>query len=226
MNSIVPPVKVKVCCIASPEEAETAVSYGVAAIGMVDETPTGEGRIEEAVIAEIVRAVPESTGTFVLTSATDIDRLAELHANTGVSTLQLWDPLEAAGYERLRSRVPGIFIAQSIHVMDENAMEVAKTVARYVDALVLDSGRSEPPFRWRSPGGETHDWHVSRKIADAIHLPVLLAGGLDAENVYQAVRVVRPYGVDVCSGVRKDGRLDTSLLVAFLETISRPQCQA
>jgi len=222
--NIVPPVKVKVSCIASPEEAQIAVSYGVAALGMVDETPTGEGRVPLETIVEITRSVPDTVGTFVLTSATDADQLADLYARSGVDTLQLWDPLATAGYERLRSLSPGIFIAQSIHVMDDDALDVARRVSRHVDALVLDSGHSEPPLRWRHPGGETHDWQISRRISDAIRLPVLLAGGLDSENVCQAVRVVRPYGVDVCSGVRKDGRLDTSLLVAFLETLSRPQC--
>ncbi len=221
---IVPPVKVKVCCITSAEEARTAVSYGVAAIGMVDETPTGQGRIPVEQMAEIVRSVPDSIGTFVLTSATDADQLADLYVATGVKTLQLWDPLTSEDYETLRSRFPGIFIAQSIHVVEHDALDVARGVSRHVDALVLDSGRSEPPFRWRNPAGETHDWEISRAISEAIQLPVLLAGGLNADNVCQAVRVVRPYGVDVCSGVRKDGRLDTSLLVAFLETVSRPQC--
>lgn len=221
---IVPPVKVKVCCITSAEEARTAVSYGVAAIGMVDETPTGQGRIPVEQMAEIVRSVPDSIGTFVLTSATDADQLADLYVATGVKTLQLWDPLTSEDYETLRSKFPGIFIAQSIHVVEHDALDVARGVSRHVDALVLDSGRSEPPFRWRNPAGETHDWEISRAISEAIQLPVLLAGGLNADNVCQAVRVVRPYGVDVCSGVRKDGRLDTSLLVAFLETVSRPQC--
>ena len=221
---IVPPVKVKVCCITSVEEARTAVSYGVAAIGMVDETPTGQGRIPVEQMAEIVRSIPDSIGTFVLTSATDADQLADLYVATGVKTLQLWDPLTSEDYETLRSRFPGVFIAQSIHVVEHDALDVARGVSRHVDALVLDSGRSEPPFRWRNPAGETHDWEISKAISEAIQLPVLLAGGLTADNVCQAVRVVRPYGVDVCSGVRKDGRLDTSLLVAFLETVSRPQC--
>ncbi|MCL7926184.1 MAG: phosphoribosylanthranilate isomerase [marine benthic group bacterium] len=221
---IVPPVKVKVCCITSVEEAQIAVSYGVAAIGMVDETPTGEGRVAVGQIAEIVRSVPDSIGTFVLTSATDARQLADLYVETGVKTLQLWDPLASEDYQKLRSAFPGIFIAQSIHVIESDAPDVARRVSRHVDALVLDSGRSEPPFRWQNPAGETHDWEISRAISDSIQLPVLLAGGLNAENVCQAVRVVRPYGVDVCSGVRKDGRLDRSLLVAFLETVSRPQC--
>ncbi len=221
--NFIPPVKVKVCCIASPDEARLAVSFGVAAVGMVDETPSGEGTIPVETIAEIVRAVPRTTGTFVLTATTDIDRLVELYRATGVNTLQLWDPLEPEQYPELREKVPGIFIAQSIHVMGERALESARDIARHVDALVLDSGDSEPPFRWQNPTGQTHDWEASRRISDAIHLPILLAGGLTPDNVGRAIRVVRPYGVDVCSGVRKDGQLDQSLLVAFLEAVSRPR---
>ena len=224
--NFVPPVKVKVCCIASPDEARLAVSFGVAAVGMVDETPSGEGRIPVETIAEIVQAVPRTTGTFVLTATTDVDRLEALYRTTGVNTLQLWDPLQPEEYERLREKAPGIFIAQSIHVMDEEALDAASEIARHVDALVLDSGDSEPPFRWQNPAGQTHDWELSRRISEVIHLPILLAGGLTQDNVGQAVRVVRPYGVDVCSGVRKDGRLDRSLLVAFLEAVSRPRTRS
>lgn len=224
--NFVPPVKVKVCCIASPDEARLAVSFGVAAVGMVDETPSGEGRIPVETIAEIVQAVPRTTGTFVLTVTTDVDRLEALYRTTGVNTVQLWDPLQPEEYERLREKAPGIFIAQSIHVMDDEALNAAREIARHVDALVLDSGDSEPPFRWQNPAGQTHDWELSRRISEVIHLPILLAGGLTQDNVGQAVRVVRPYGVDVCSGVRKDGRLDRSLLVAFLEAVSRPRTRS
>jgi len=220
--SFVPPVKVKVCCIASPEEARLAVSFGVTAVGMVDETPSGEGRIPVETIAEIVQAVPRTTGTFVLTATTDVDRLEALYRKTGVHTIQLWDPLQPGEYERLREKAPGIFIAQSVHVMDDAALDTAREISRHVDALVLDSGNPEPPFRWQNPAGQTHDWELSRHISEAIYLPILLAGGLTQDNVGQAIRVVRPYGVDVCSGVRKDGRLDQGLLVAFLEAVSRP----
>jgi phosphoribosylanthranilate isomerase len=221
--NFVPPVKVKVCCIASPDEARLAVSFGVAAVGMVDETPSGEGRLPVETIAEIVRAIPRKTGSFVLTATTDVDRLVELYRTTGVNTLQLWDLLQPEGYAQLREKAPGIFIAQSIHVMDDRIIDTARQIARHVDALVLDSGDSEPPFRWQNPSGQTHDWELSRRISDAIHLPILLAGGLTPDNVGRAIRLVRPYGVDVGSSVRKDGRLDQSQLVAFIEAVNRPR---
>jgi phosphoribosylanthranilate isomerase len=223
---MIPPVKVKVCCVASPEEARLAVSFGVAAIGMVDETPSGEGRLPVPTIAEIVREAPHGVGTFLLTSARDVDRLEELHRVTGVNTLQLFDGLASEDYGRLRRRAPRLSLVQSIHVRDESAVECAQAVSRHVDAICLDSADPEPPFRWQNPAGQTHDWEISRQIVEAVHVPVMLAGGLTPDNVCRAIRIVRPYGVDVCTGVRSGGRLDQSLLVAFLESVSRVTCNA
>jgi len=221
---MIPPVKVKVCCVASPEEARLAVSFGVAAIGMVDETPSGEGQLPLPAIAEIVREAPRGVGTFLLTSARDVDRLEELHRVTGVNTLQLFDGLASDDYGRLRRRVPQLSLVQSIHVLDESAVECAQAVSRHVDAICLDSADPEPPFRWKNPAGQTHDWEISRRIVEAVHVPVMLAGGLTPDNVCRAIRIVRPFGVDVCTGVRSGGRLDQSLLVAFLESVSRVTC--
>lgn len=223
---MIPPVKVKICCIASREEARLAISYGAAAIGMVDETPSGEGQVPLPEIAEIVRETRPGIGTFLLTSARDVDRLEELHRVTGVNTLQLFDGLASEDYGRLRRRAPRLSLVQSIHVRDESAVECAQAVSRHVDAICLDSADPEPPFRWKSPGGQTHDWEISRRIVQAVQTPVILAGGLTPENVCRAIRMVRPFGVDVCSGVRSGGRLDQSLLVAFLESVSRMTCNA
>lgn len=221
---MIPPVKVKVSCISSPDEARLAISYGAAAIGLVDETPSGVGRITVPEIAAIVREVPRGVGTFLLTSVRDVDRLEELYRVTNVNTLQLFDGLASEDYGELRRRAPRLSLVQSIHVMDESAVECAQAVSRHVDAIVLDSTDPEPPFRWQSPGGRTHDWEISRLVAEAVDVPVILAGGLNPENVCRAIRVVRPFGVDVCSSVRTDGRLDQSLLVAFLESVSRVTC--
>ncbi|MFO7587032.1 MAG: phosphoribosylanthranilate isomerase [Gemmatimonadota bacterium] len=218
---MIPPVKVKVCCIASPDEARLALSYGVAAIGLVDETPSGQWRISLPEIATIVREVPSGIGTFLVTSARDVDRLEELHRVTGVNTLQLFDGLRSEDYGRLRARAPGLSLVQMIHIQDDSAVECAQAVSKHVDAVLLDSADPEPPFRWRSSGGRTHDWEISRLVADAVDVPVFLAGGLTPDNVGRAMRVVRPFAVDVCSGVRVDGRLERSLLVAFLEAVSR-----
>jgi phosphoribosylanthranilate isomerase len=69
--------------------------------------------------------------------------------------------------------------------------------------------------------GRAHDWAISRKIREAIEKPLYLAGGLTPDNVARAIETVQPFGVDVCSGVRTDGKLDERKLVALFEQIAR-----
>ncbi len=218
---VITPVKVKICCIRSPEEAQLAVSFGAAALGLVSEMPVGPGELPERMIRDIVTALPESTGTFLLTAVTDPDRLIEKAHACAVNTLQLWDPLAPPDYARLRAALPGVSIVQAIHVIDRSAVDQAIAAARQADALVLDSSNPQVPFRWESQAGRTHDWDISREIVETVDCPVLLAGGLSSENVEFAVRTVRPYGVDVCTGVRSDDALDRRKVVSFFEALRR-----
>jgi len=67
--------------------------------------------------------------------------------------------------------------------------------------------------------GRTHDWSLSRRIRDAVDIPVFLAGGLNAGNVSRGIAQVSPYGVDVCSGLRVDGALDEVKLRDFMRAV-------
>lgn len=218
---VISPVQVKICCIRSPEEAVLALSYGAAALGLVSEMPVGPGELPEAMIRQIVDSVPSSTGTFLLTAVTDPDKLIAKVRATGVNTLQLWDPLAPSDYARLRTELRGVSLVQAIHVIHTSAVTEAREAARQVDALVLDSSNPQVPFRWASQAGRTHDWDISREIVETVDCPVLLAGGLNAENVEYAARRVRPYGVDVCTGVRTGDALDRRKVAAFFEALRR-----
>ncbi|MEM7023509.1 MAG: hypothetical protein AAF637_13090 [Pseudomonadota bacterium] len=85
--------------------------------------------------------------------------------------------------------------------------------------MLLDSGRPQAPIKLLGGTGLTHDWQLSRRIVGAVSVPVFLAGGLRAENVAQAIEQVRPFGVDLCTGVRSDGRLDPARLQAFFSAV-------
>jgi len=147
--------------------------------------------------------------------------LSELARNAGVNTIQLWDEPEPDAYSQLRSAVPGISIVQSVPVVGEGAIEQAIQVSSRVDALLLDSAHRAVPHRWEQQHGRTHDWRVSRRIVESVDIPVILSGGLSHQNVADAIRAVRPYAVEVCSGVRSGQSLDTTLLVQFFEVIER-----
>jgi phosphoribosylanthranilate isomerase len=93
------------------------------------------------------------------------------------------------------------------------------SVAPHVDALLLDSGNQSLAVKELGGTGRTHDWRVSRSIVEASPVPVFLAGGLKPENVADAIESVRPFGLDVCSGVRTEGRLDAEKLKRFFAHI-------
>jgi phosphoribosylanthranilate isomerase len=211
--------RVKVCCIASVGEMRTAVECGASAVGLVSAMPSGPGVISEELIAEIAARVPPAVATFLLTCKQDADSIVEQQRRCGVNTLQLCDRVGRDVYAELRARLRGVSIVQVVHVAGEKSYEEAVSVAPHVDALLLDSGNQSLAVKELGGTGRTHDWRVSRLIVEASPAPVFLAGGLKHENVAEAIDTVRPFGLDVCSGVRTDGRLDESKLKRFFAHI-------
>ena len=212
-------VRVKICCIASREEARIAVGLGAAAVGLVSEMPSGPGVISEAAIAEIAAAVPPAVGSFLLTSKQDAGAIVAQQRRCRVNTVQLCDVVRSGGYRDLRDGMPGVAIVQVIHVRGQDAIADAILAGRDADALLLDSGNPALPTKELGGTGRTHDWEISRRIRERVGVPVFLAGGLHAGNVGEAIRRVGPFAVDVCSGVRTDGRLDEAKLSAFMDAV-------
>src|SRR5438034_9668586 len=132
--------KVKVCCIASVEEAKLAISHGAAALGLVSAMPSGPGPISEALIAEIARTVPPPIATFLLTCAQEVETIIAQQRRCRTNTIQVCDHLLEGSYEELRAALPGIKIVQVIHVGGEESIEDARKAASHVDAILLDSG--------------------------------------------------------------------------------------
>ena len=175
--------------------------------------------IPEPLIADIIRQVPPPIATFLLTSCGQIPSIVAQQRKTRANTLQLCDGLPPGGHARLRAALPGVSLVQVVHVTGEEAVEIAVAVSADVDAILLDTGNPAAAPKELGGTGRTHDWTVSRRIREAVPVPVFLAGGLRPENVAEAVRTVLPFGVDVCSGLRPHGRLDPVLLHRFFENL-------
>ncbi len=212
---------VKICCIASVEEARLAIRYGASALGLVSAMPSGPGVISEDEIAEIAATVPPPIGTFLLTSAQDVEAIIAQQRRCKANTLQLVDTLKTGTHADLRRALPGISIVQVIHVEDDAAVEEAHALAPHVDALLLDSGRPSLAVKELGGTGRTHNWEISRRLCAAVEVPVFLAGGLRPSNVAEAVSSVQPWGLDLCSGVRTKGRLDEAKLAAFFGALPK-----
>jgi phosphoribosylanthranilate isomerase len=210
---------VKICCIASLEEARMAVECGASAVGLVSEMPSGPGVIAEDLIAEIAAHVPPAVATFLLTCKQDARSIIEQQRRCRVGTIQLCDRVAPDVYAALRAALPGVSLVQVVHVAGDESLGEALAVAQHVDALLLDSGNQSLAVKELGGTGRTHDWRVSRRIRDAVEVPVFLAGGLKPENVAKAARTVRPFGLDVCSGVRRESKLDEEKLRRFFESI-------
>ena len=207
--------KVKICCIQSIEEAELAIKYGASAIGLVSEMPSGPGVISEDLIEKIAAAVPSTIDTFLLTSKTNADSIIEQHRKCKTTTLQIVDRVKTNVLIKLKQELPTIRLIQVIHVIGDESITEAKKVAQFVDALLLDSGDQKLKVKELGGTGRTHDWTISRKIRDAVSVPVYLAGGINAKNVLVAVKEVDPFGIDLCSGVRENGKLNEKRLEEF-----------
>ena len=213
--------RVKICCISNLEEARLAVKFGASALGLVSEMPSGPGVISEELISKIADVVPPGISTFLLTSKQNADEIIDQHKRCKTSAIQLCDRLETRVHQKLKATLPGIKIVQVIHVTDEDSFHEAMEVSRYVDAILLDSGNQKLEVKELGGTGRTHDWQISRKIRESIQVPMFLAGGLNSNNVADAIAQVNPFGVDVCSGVRTNGKLDEQKLKSFFEQIRK-----
>lgn len=213
------PPRVKICCIASIDEAWLAIDHGASALGFVSRMPSGPGPIEEELIAEIIPRIPAGISTFLLTSETEAEPIIAQQRRTRVNTIQLVDTVAPGTHEKLRENLPGVALVQVIHVIGRDSVDEAMAIAPLVDALLLDSGNPSLAVKELGGTGRLHDWRLSREISERSPVAVYLAGGLNPSNAREAIEQVKPFALDVCSGLRTDGALDPQKVDAFMRAV-------
>jgi phosphoribosylanthranilate isomerase len=211
--------RIKICCIASIEEAWMAIDAGANAIGLVSAMPSGPGPIAEDLIAEIAAIVPPGVSSFLLTSLQNASSIIDQQRRLRVNTIQIVDRLTTGSYREIHDALPGVKLVQVIHVTGPESVDEAIAVAPHVDAILLDSGNQSLAIKELGGTGRIHDWSLSRKIREAIEVPLFLAGGLNPSNIAAAIREVQPFGIDICSGLRTEGTLDPQKLSEFIRAI-------
>ncbi|MDQ6659749.1 MAG: phosphoribosylanthranilate isomerase [Chloroflexota bacterium] len=209
--------RIKICCISSPSEAQLAISHGASAL--VSDMPSGPGIISEQQIAGITTTIPPAVSSFLLTCLQDPDAIIDQQQRCRTNTIQICDSLPLNGYKKMRNELPGIKIVQVIHVNGPESIDEAVLVSQQVDAILLDSGNQLLPMKELGGTGRVHDWTISRQIREAVDVPIFLAGGINADNVGEAIRQVGPFGIDLCSSVRTNGMLDKVKLTRFFGSL-------
>ncbi len=214
-------IKIKICCISSLEEARMAIEFGADAIGLVGQMPSGPGVIPDGLIKEIAESVAGEADTFLLTSETRSERIVEHHRRVNTTMIQIVDALVAGTHKEIKYELGDVKLVQVIHVSDESSVDHAVLASETADFILLDSGDPSLAIKELGGTGKTHNWEISRNIVEQSKKPVFLAGGLNPDNVRQAIEMVGPFGIDICTGVRTNGVLDPSKLNRVFEQVMR-----
>ncbi len=207
----------------TPDEGIALAQSGVNHIGMVLSSSGLPGEIDLETARNIVDAVGNQATKVALTVDTNIDRLVNMVGFVKPDILHLsgdiqkMTPVKVADLHRL---IPSTRIMQAVPMENEQAIEIAKTYENVADYLILDSCTKN--VGWIGAAGFTHDWNISRAIVQKSRIPVILAGGLSPENVAEAIKFVRPWGVDSLTFTNKpvnDGKFikDLVLVKAFIK---------
>jgi len=208
-------LRLKICCIASPDEARLAARMGADLLGLVGPMPSGPGVIDLAAARRIAAAAPPWARPVLLTSSETAEAIAADATEAGVDAVQIVRHIAPAEHDRLARLAPSLARIQVIHVEGRAALDLIPAYSmRGAQAFLLDSGR--PGAAELGGTGRVHDWEVSAEFVRRSPLPVFLAGGLGPANAAEAVARVHPFGLDICSGVRSGGALDRGKLGAFV----------
>jgi phosphoribosylanthranilate isomerase len=191
--------RVKICGITSESDLELSVCAGADAVGfLVGLNYDSEDQLEPDRASQLIRKLPPFVSSVLVTHKVNVDDILALCQRVPSTHLQLHGASAPADIPMVRRAFPHLKIIKAVHVVDHSAIDAAKGAAGYADAVLLDSRTAT-----RLGGtGKVHDWSISRAIVEALFpAPVVLAGGLNPNNVGDAILRVQPYGVDVNSGV-------------------------
>jgi phosphoribosylanthranilate isomerase len=210
-------VKVKICGITREQDLAAAVDAGADAVGFVVASPLSPRNLTYERAKDLIKSVPLFVDSVVVTVTSNIDELLRICNVLRPFALQVHSN-NLPDAEKLRSMLPGIRLIKAVNVREIFDIEYLKHSVSEFDAILLDSLAGGYGGQ-----GKVHDWELSRKIVEYLYpKPVMLAGGLTPENVADAVRIVRPYAVDVSSGVETDpGIKDKRKIFEFVKNARR-----
>ncbi len=214
-------VRIKICGNTSVQDALRCAELGADAVSVIVEVPVDTPRnVSMAEAREIISSLPVFVDGVAVVMPANVEEALRFYEEIRPEAIQLHGGESPEFVGELREALPCRLI-KTISVEDESSLERAMEFSRICDALLLDT-----PSPQLGGSGLTHNWELSKRIVEESEVPVILAGGLNPENVGEAVKFVKPYAVDVVSGVEKEeerGRKDYSKVEKFIEEARRPR---
>ncbi len=210
-------VRTKVCGITRAKDLEAAVSAGADAVGFIVGVPASTRNLPLEKAARLVKQVPVFTFSVLVMVPGDLDDLTEAYEMIRPDSLQVHGD-GVPSVEEIREVIPEPTLIKGIRSEPGEALRAAEEASAF-DAVLLDTF---------SPGrhggtGMTHDWRISEKIRKNLRpRRFILAGGLNPSNVQEAIRTVKPYAVDVSTGVEsRPGVKDHERIASFIENVRK-----
>jgi len=181
----------------SPEEARSVAAIGVDHLGITPGSYGLPGEVDMETARAIVDTIGRAAVCVALSVDSNLDAIEEMVDKVRPDILHLCGlegRLLPEKVKQLRSRLPGLPIMQAISVNGDQAIELSLAYQDVAEYLILDTQAAD--INGIGASGETHDWNISREIVRQTRVPVILAGGLSPENVAEAIKAVKPWGVD------------------------------
>ncbi len=207
-------VKTKICGITNINDALDAAKLRADFIGLLVEIGFSEDKVTKEEAKEIIKKLPLEVSPVFVTYLQKAEPIIKIAEEINPQIIQLHNDIELAEIGKIRKEFKNIQITKTISVLSENSIKDAKKFEKYVDYLLLDTA-----VKGKKGGtGKTHNWDISAKIVKAVKTKVFLAGGLNPDNVKDAIKKVKPFAVDTNSGVKSKARIkDYEKMRLFIE---------
>ncbi len=205
--------RVKICGITSLEDLRTSVEAGADAVGFVVDAPRSPRNLPLNKARKLMRVTPIFVETVAVTVPEDPSHLERIYEELNPDVIQVHG--SGRMHNKIRGRLPNVRLIGAIRVKSNLVMDAVVEAADIFDAILLDSCL---PSGYGGTG-RTHNWELSGRVREAIYpKPLVLAGGLKPENVKEAIYAVKPYAVDVSSGVEsRPGIKDRRKVLKFIK---------
>ena len=209
---------VQVAGVIDRDEAEMLISAGVEMLGFPLRLKDGREDLPETEAADIVAATHGRCDAVAITYRDTAAEVIELCDSLGFNAVQLHGAISREEVLALRKARPAMTLIKSLVVSADNEAQLVREIddtAELIDAYITDT--HDPSTGRTGATGKVHDWSVSAALVGYSPKPVILAGGLNPENVGAAISAVRPASVDAHTGLEgPDGRKDETLVKRFL----------